>query len=341
MDAFMDETKADKQHLSLTRSGRYRDAAATADALKWGMTLLRTLLLCGLLALAGQASAEPFANSRFEPIAGVEVHVRHWPAQGPSRGCPVLLLHGFGGSTFSFRELAPALAAAGHDVWALDLPAYGYSARTPFPGTAGEALAPWLRERANGRSWCLLGHSMGTRVVAELVQVMPGEVERVTYVAGNPIPSSRELRNRERFRSPRIRRWLAGMVENRYLREDRIADLLERAYGRPASDSEVEGYLAPLRLPGTALAIMNGYAAQWPETPEARVLDAVPSLILWGENDEWVKPEVGDRLQAALPSARRVTIAGAGHCPMETHVAQTQEAVLAAFGTTPALSQGR
>lgn len=331
MDAPMDETKPDEQHLSLSISGRTRYATATPDTLQWCMPLIRALLVCGLLALAVQASAEPFANSRFEPIAGVEVHVRHWPAEGGAGGCPVLLLHGFGGSTFSFRELAPALAAAGHDVWALDLPAYGYSARTPFPGTAGEALAPWLRERADGRSWCLLGHSMGTRVVAELVQVMPGEVERVAYVAGNPIPSARELRSRERFKSPRIRRWLAGMVENRYLREDRIADLLERAYGRPASAEEIEGYLAPLRLPGTALAIMNGYAAQWPETPEGRELDAIPTLILWGENDEWVKPEVADRLQAALPSANRVTIADAGHCPMETHAAQTREAVLAAF----------
>jgi len=302
------------------------------------MTLLRSLLLATLLALAGQAAANPFENSRFEPIAGVEVHVRHWPAQGGARGCPVLLLHGFGGSTFSFRELAPALAAAGHEVWALDLPAYGYSARTPFPGTAGEALAPWLRERGDGQDWCLLGHSMGTRVVAELVQVMPGEVARVAYVGGNPIPSARELRNRERFKSPRIRRWLAGMVENRYLREDRIAELLEKAYGRPATDTEVAGYLAPLRLPGTALAIMNGYSAQWPELPEPAMLDAVPSLILWGENDEWVKPEVADRLQAALPSANRVTIDGAGHCPMETHVAPTRDAVLAAFADAQAMT---
>jgi pimeloyl-ACP methyl ester carboxylesterase len=303
------------------------------------MTRFRTLLLTALLALAGQALAEPFANSRFEPIAGVEVHVRHWPAQGEARGCPVLLLHGFGGSTFSFRELAPALAAAGHAVWALDLPAYGYSARTPFPGTAGEALAPWLRERGDGQSWCVLGHSMGTRVAAELVQGMPGEIARVAYVAGNPIPSARELRSRDRFKSPRIRRWLAGMVENRYLREDRIAELLEKAYGRPATDSEVAGYLDPLRLPGTALAIMNGYAAQWPEIPEGSTLDAVPSLILWGENDEWVKPEVADRLQAALPSANRVTIDGAGHCPMETHAAQTSALVLAAFADVPGVAR--
>jgi pimeloyl-ACP methyl ester carboxylesterase len=293
------------------------------------MARLALLLLALVLAAPGPVRAQPFDNSRFETLAGVQVHVRHWPADGGARGCPVLLLHGFGGSTYSFRELAPALARAGHEVWAIDLPAYGYSARTPFPGTAGAALAPWLD--ANGRGWCLLGHSMGTRVVAELVAAKPGEVSSVVYLAGNPIPSARELRSRERFKSSRLRRWLAGLVESRYLREEKIGELLAKAYGRPATDAEIAGHLTPLRQPGTALAIMNGYAAKWPATPTGDSLAGVPTLILWGEKDEWVKPEVADRLQAALPSARRVTIAGAGHCPMETHLAPTLDAVLAQF----------
>lgn len=300
---------------------------------------MRALLLLGVLLLAGPAAAAPFANSRLETVAGVELHVRHWPAQGPAPGCPVLLLHGLGGSTFSFRELAPALAAAGHPVWALDLPAYGYSARRPFPDTAGAALAPWLQAQAGDQAWCLLGHSMGTRVVAELVLALPGRVAAVAYVAGNPIPSARELRGRERFRSPTLRQWFANWAERRYLKEEKIGELLEKAYGRPPRAEEVAGYLAPLQKPGTALAIMNGYAARWPQTPRGEDLDRVPSLILWGENDAWVKPEVADRLQAALPRARRVTVANAGHCPMETHPGETARAVLAHFGGGAALAR--
>ena len=312
---------------------------ARPPGLNAGMRPFLTLLLALLVSLPGPARAAPFDNSRMETLAGVTVHVRHWPASGPAAGCPVLLLHGFAGSTYSFRDLAPALAQAGHEVWALDLPAYGYSARTPFPGTAGAALAPWLAAR--GKGWCLLGHSMGTRVVGELVQAMPGDVSRVVYLAGNPIPTAKELRNRERFKSPRLRQWLAGLLEKRYLREEKIAELLAKAYGRPASAQEVEGYLAPLRQPGTALAIMNGYAAQWPQTPTGTSLAGVPSLILWGENDQWVKPEIADRLQAALPSARRITIADAGHCPMETHLAPTRDAVLAHFAGGDTVARAR
>ena len=302
------------------------------------LVLVLALLAGGVAAAPPADPAPPFDNSRTEAIAGVAVHVRHWPSAGP--GCPVLLVHGFGGSTFSFRHLAPALAEAGHPVWALDLPAYGYSAREPFPGTAGEALGPWLAARHPG-PWCLLGHSMGTRVVAELVQREPARVAAVAYVSGNPIPSARELRNRERFSSPRVRAWFAGIAERRYLRTERIARLLERAYGREPTAEEVEGYFAPLRRPGTALAIMNGYASRWPETPRGPELDRVPSLILWGGADDWVKPEVADRLQAALPRARRVMLEDAGHLPMETHLAPTRDALLAHFADPPPVARLR
>jgi pimeloyl-ACP methyl ester carboxylesterase len=293
--------------------------------------LLLPLVLAGLF-LAGPAPAQdapPFGNSRFETLDGVRVHVRQWPAAAGG-GCPVLLLHGLGGSTFSFRDLAPALAAAGHPVWALDLPAYGYSARVPFPRTAGGALGPWLQAQAPG-PWCLLGHSMGTRVVAELAQ-RPGFAASVVYIAGNPVLSARELRSRERFRSPRFRRFVAGLVESRYLgHPERIADLIERAYNREPRPEEVAGYLAPLQRPGTALAILTGYSAQWPPPADAARLDRVPTLVVWGEDDRWVKPEVARRLRGELPSARWAIIAGAGHAPMETHVAETASAVIAQF----------
>ena len=93
--------------------------------------------------------------------------------------------------------------------------------------------------------------------------------------------------------------------------------------------------------PGTALAIMNGYASRWPETPRGPELDRVPSLILWGGADDWVKPEVADRLQAALPRARRVMLEGAGHLPMETHLAPTRDALLAHFAGPPPVARLR
>lgn len=284
--------------------------------------------LAALTADAAKAQAMPFDNSRMEDIAGVQVHVREWsPQAGITSRCPVLLVHGFAGSTFSFRYLAPALARQGHRVIAIDLPAYGHSERRPFPATASEALWPWLAAQ-DGRRWCLLGHSMGARIVGELVMLKPTMVSAAIYVDGSPIPSAREIERRKKYSSPTIRRWMAGFAERFYLSESRIAEMLGKAYGRKPDAEEVRGYYLPLKKPGTALAIMNGYSARWPPNPTPEGLDALPSLILWGEKDAWVKPEVGTRLAKQLPNARKVRIAGAGHCPMETHPDDTSREIL-------------
>ena len=65
-------------------------------------------------------------RSRFVIAAGQRWHVQQWPAPAP--GAPtLLLLHGTGASTHSWRDLAPLLAQhAG--VIAVDLPGHGFSA---------------------------------------------------------------------------------------------------------------------------------------------------------------------------------------------------------------------
>jgi pimeloyl-ACP methyl ester carboxylesterase len=282
-----------------------------------------------LLTLSNASAADnlPFDNSRYEKIAGVNVHVREWPAAGSNRAaCPVLLVHGFAGSTYSYRYLAPHLAAQGHRVVAIDLPAYGYSERRSFPATASEALWPFLNSISTQR-WCLVGHSMGTRIIGEMAMLQTARVQSMVYIDGSPIPSTNEMERRKKYSSPTVRRWMAGFAQRFYLKESRIKEMLGKAYGRKPNTDEVQGYYTPLKIPGTALAIMNGYSAKWPPNPTPDVLNTLPSLIVWGEKDAWVKPEVGKRLASTLPAARKQVIANSGHCPMETHSSETNAAV--------------
>ena len=88
------------------------------------------------------------AHSRFVVSEGRRWHVQQWPA--PSTHAPqLLLLHGTGASTHSWRHLVPHLAPhAG--VVALDLPGHGFSdaARgdgATLPGMA-RGVAALLRE---------------------------------------------------------------------------------------------------------------------------------------------------------------------------------------------------
>lgn len=63
--------------------------------------------------------------------ASVDGMLIHYECAG--EGIPIVLIHGFGGSTYSWRFNLEPLAKAGYRVCALDLPGFGYSERTTKP----------------------------------------------------------------------------------------------------------------------------------------------------------------------------------------------------------------
>lgn len=102
-------------------------------------------LLPFLLACLGCASLRPFdeirrtePEDRFLRIGDQLVHVEMAGA-----GPPLVLLHGFGGSTYSWRRVMPELAQS-FRVVAVDLNGFGY--------TSGRAIARAIPARRKGRS---------------------------------------------------------------------------------------------------------------------------------------------------------------------------------------------
>ncbi|MGH8051636.1 MAG: alpha/beta fold hydrolase [Arenimonas sp.] len=274
-----------------------------------------------------------FANSRYVQVDEVRLHVRDWTGNNPGM-CPVLLIHGFAGSTFSFRELAPALAKAGHPVLAIDLPGYGYSQRTSFSGTAADALWQLLEQERPGQSWCFLGHSMGAKLVGQMAALKPDRVHAIAYSDGSPLVSS-ERRKKWFSSSGFIRNAAIKWIEKHYLNEKKFTELLSQAYSRPATREETQGYLKPLLIPGTVTAAFSGYAKKWSEDTRSTQINSIPSLIVWGDKDTWVKPEVGKTLAKNIPTAKFLMIPGAGHCPIETHFAKVLPAILQNFSEKP------
>jgi pimeloyl-ACP methyl ester carboxylesterase len=282
--------------------------------------------------------SSPFDNGRFVQVDTVRLHVREWSASPSSSDvCPVLLIHGFGGSTFSFRELAPKLAASGHRVLAIDLPGYGYSERKPFNETAASALWVLLeREQANS-AWCLLGHSMGAKLVGQMAALKPKQVRALAYVDGSPFLSS-ERRKKWFSNSGFMRKTMVKWVETFYLNEKKFTNVLTTAYGRKPTKAEVEGYLTPLLIPGTADAVFGGYAKKWSEDTQPQQVQSIPSLIIWGAQDKWIKPEVGKALAKKVPKAAFLVVDAAGHCPIETHFDAVLPAIKKVF-SLPAIKE--
>ncbi len=274
--------------------------------------------LLPLRALPGTPFEPLFENSELTTAGDVKLHYRHWEGEGSEK---VLLLHGFAGSTFSWRYTAPALAEEGYRVIAVDLPGFGLSERslsfTPTAGKRAELLWSLLESLEPGSDWHLVGHSMGGGVVSAMALQKPEQIQSISLVAG-AIPDSSRGRSSWVFYYPPLQRAVRHLATRVLLTEENVENALASAYGRMPAESEFEGYYRPLLIENTDAALVEmlktGEKNLLNETESLRV----PVLLIWGEEDAWVQLEEGYKLDSLLPDSELVVMPGEGHCPMET-----------------------
>jgi pimeloyl-ACP methyl ester carboxylesterase len=265
-----------------------------------------------------------FYNSHFMMVEGVELHYRLWYPEGYIPVGHILLLHGLGGSTFSWRFVAPKLAERGYLVLAVDLPGFGLSQRKPVVRQShkNRANLVWgLIENLDiSGTWHLVGHSMGSGVTAAMVLQKPFNTASLTLVAGSIDRKSRKIGSLF-FKLRSVRNFTSRVIARLFLTRKRIKSFLSSAYGREPTREEVEGYYQPLQLKDTYLTL----ASLLRSYKEDKDLDKsvseipVPALCLWGREDKWVPLSKGEDLKQKIPNARLVIIDEAKHCPMETH----------------------
>ena len=97
---------------------------------------------------------------------------------------------------------------------------------------------------------------------------------------------------------------------------------VERLYGDPRriAPGTVEGYAAPMSIPGTfdhLVAILNC----WPADVQALAAElpqiTMPVLLIWGGHDGVVVPASAELLRAHLANAKLLVFPGVGHLPYE------------------------
>ena len=122
-------------------------------------------------------------HSRFVQAGGIEWHVQQL-GQGPC----MLLLHGTGAGSFSWRELFPTLAQH-FTVVAPDLPGHAFTSRGPegalsLPGMS-EGLGALLH-KLNLNPRVLVGHSAGAAIAAHMVRHYPTLTADARLIGLNP-----------------------------------------------------------------------------------------------------------------------------------------------------------
>ncbi|HVX42080.1 MAG TPA: alpha/beta fold hydrolase [Gemmatimonadaceae bacterium] len=237
-----------------------------------------------------------------------------------SEGAPVLLLHGWGASMYSFRHAFSLLPSYGLRVIAADLRGFGLSDKPR--GDAEYTLAAFLRDLESLLdaltlpAAALVGHSMGGGValhyalrradrVSKLVLVNAAGLARPTLLPPMRLPPLRMI---DAFGRALVPRWLIEFIL-RYV-----------AYGDPdlVTEHDVDEYWAPTQLPGymhAARACLGEFDWHVVTEDEAASL-AVPTRVILGTDDRLIRNARGtaERLCGA-----RVTMVAGGHCVHEEH----------------------
>ena len=293
---------------------------------------------------AARAAPEDLAdpNSRFVdvPYAG-DVLTVHYEEAGQGKPA-LLLLHGFAASTFSWREVLPALGDLGRTV-AFDRPAFGLTERplpetwrgdwarqNPYPPGAQVDLTVGLMDQLDIDQAVLVGNSAGGAVAMLTALAHPERVKALVLI--DPAVYSGD-------RSSPILRWLLNTPQMR-----RIGPLIARriqgwglnfarsAWHDPAkiTDEIWAGYRKPLQVADWDRALWELTAANVPTGLAERLAElTLPVLVITGDDDRIVPTAQSLRLATELPNAELVVVPACGHVPHE----ECPQAVLAAIRT--------
>jgi pimeloyl-ACP methyl ester carboxylesterase len=231
----------------------------------------------------------------------------------------VVLIHGFPEFWFGWRFQIPTLAAAGFHVVAPDMRGYNLSSRPA--GIAAydtDRLAAdvrdLIRERGADRAF-LVGHDWGAGAAWATAMNHPEMVERLAILNG-PHPR-RMLRG---LRRPRqlARSWYMFFFQFPWLPERLLSaagySALRRAFddARPGAftPQDIARYVEAWSQPGAATAMLNYYRAAFRRVPrrgqERTGPIRAPTLVIWGERDRALGPELAEPDRADVPNLERV-----------------------------------
>jgi pimeloyl-ACP methyl ester carboxylesterase len=239
-------------------------------------------------------------------------------------GEPLLLIHGFGASTYSWRFVTPALAKQ-HRVIALDLKGFGASPkpeRADYSAHEQVNLAASFVRKHDVGGMTLVGHSFGGAVALLLALALATDAryrpKRLILIDTAAYPQRLPFFMRV-LRNPLLGR-LAGM-----LLPDRVQvrHVLKLAYydDTRIPDEAVTVYAKALGMPGGRTALRLAAAHLVP--PDIDEITArfsridIPTLIVWGRQDAIVPLAVGERLHWNIPASKMVVIDRCGHIPHE------------------------
>jgi len=258
--------------------------------------------------------------SHFAEIDGVRIHY-----QEKGTGTPLVLLHGYTSSTYSWKDVFEPLAKSFH-VIAVDLKGFGLSGKPDgdYTRRAQAILVAHLLDRLNiDKAW-LCGSSMGGEVALNVALDNPRRVAGLILIdsGGVQVPGGDSVAP-SYLLIPVVGRVLTALAlsSDKLVREGLQKSFYDRS---KVTNERVAAYYLPLKTRGGQLAALRARLqfGQFPVEPELGRIN-VDTLILWGAQDSLIPLAAGYKFNALIKRSKLVTFENCGHLPQEEMPART------------------
>lgn len=239
-------------------------------------------------------------------------------------GDPILFIHGLGASLYTWRHMVPAFQN-NYQVILIDLKGFG---KSPKPKDNSysilderDLLYQFIKEK-NLQKLTLVGNSYGGGVslllALKLIEKEPGLLTKLVLLdaAGYPKPIPFYVKI---LRNPLLGWLVLHLAPNTTMARTvlKISYYNDELITKP----QVEAYAQPLGTKGAKRALQKVAQQAIPKNIEeliAKYKDInVPTLIIWGVKDKVIPLASGEKLDAAIPCSKLITLPITGHVPQE------------------------
>ncbi len=266
-----------------------------------------------------------YANqeSKFIEIDGMQVHYRD-----EGKGMPIVLIHGTASSLHTWDVWSNTLKKD-YRVIRLDIPAFGLTGPHPKRDYSIENYSNFLDQfliKLNIDSLHLAGNSLGGNIAWYYAAEHPNKVKKMVlldpsgYIKQGDLPWIFTL-----ARTP-----VLNSIIRYFTPRSIVEDNLKQVYfdDSKITDEIIDRYYDFTLREGNRTAFIDRAKTDMIDHTDKLHKITAPTLIIWGENDNWIPVSNGNLFLSDIPNSQLVILKKTGHVPMEEKPNESLQLVL-------------
>lgn len=261
-------------------------------------------------------------TSKFMDLDGRKIHYRD-----EGEGEVIVLIHGTGASLHTWDAWAENLRKT-YRVIRLDLPAYGLTGADPKKRYTSKDYVDVLDEFLTQLSidkFILAGNSLGGLVSWLYASHHPKKVDQLILVDPSGFPFDSTPMVIQLAKTPLLNLFIRHITPKSFIEKN-----LKEVYYDDSriTQKTIDRYYNLTLYEGNRQAFIDRAYIEREDYTDRLSRINVPTLLLWGENDEWIPVTDAAKFQTVLPQSKVVILPETGHVPMEERPIKSLNEVL-------------